>query len=136
MYYASAGDRGTQRGAVLCLTSIVGAWGVSVPGFETYLYERIVPVAFEAPATAGFDLADAQAQQVLTDLAALVRKAHGARGDELTAFLGTQYLPSIQCPDALAATVVASLASPDPKAFRRALLAFAQASQGGGGGAA
>lgn len=131
LYYAgSAPDKGTQRNAVGCLSSIVSAWGTSIEGFETFCYERFVPLAFEAPAKPGFDLGDAQAQQVVAELATLVKRVYAVRGQELIEYLLTRYFPSINCPEVLATQMAQAIQTLEAKLFKGSLIDFARASNG------
>lgn len=115
---------------MICLSGIVAAWTTTVEGFETFCYEQIVPLVFEAPAKPGFDLGDAQAQQVVSELAVMFKRVYTARGDELIDYLLTQYFPSINCPDALAHEIAHAGKTFEAKAFRQSLLQFARASTG------
>lgn len=131
VYYAgNAPDKSVQRSAIVTLSNIVVAWGTAMEGFQTFCYDTLVPLIFETPAKPGFDLSDAQTQQVLLDLAGLAKRLYATRGDELLSFLVSGYFPNIHCPSDLAADMAQGLKTLDSKAYRRQLNKFAQASTG------
>lgn len=131
VFYAGNGiDKSVQRSALVTLSNIVLAWGATMDGFQTFCYDTLVPLVFETPAKPSIDLADAQTQQVLLDLAGLAKRLYATRGDELLAFLVSGYFPSIHCPADLATDMAHGLKTLDSKAYRKLLTKFAQASTG------
>ena len=61
-----ASDPGSQKVAVIFLSRCVTAWGresnenESLPGFDRFIYERLVPTAFRVPSLPGFNPKDGQ----------------------------------------------------------------------------
>lgn len=59
-------DPGSQKVAVIFLSRCVTAWGresnenESLPGFDRFIYERLVPTAFRVPSLPGFNPKDGQ----------------------------------------------------------------------------
>lgn len=150
VFYATSADVNTQRATFSVLNRLVAVWGgapgitaapsnlpagaarEALPGFEQFIYETLVPLVFEAPSKATFDLADAQSQQVLLEIATLLRTIAEVRGsDEAASYLTTVYFPRVGCPADMGLEFAQSLAQPDVKQLRRALHSFIQKSRGG-----
>ena len=57
-------DPGSQKVAVIFLSRCVTAWGretnQALPGFDRFIYERLVPTAFRVPSLPGFNAKDGQ----------------------------------------------------------------------------
>ena len=57
-------DPGSQKVAVIFLSRCVTAWGresnEALPGFDRFIYERLVPTAFRVPSLPGFNPKDGQ----------------------------------------------------------------------------
>ena len=57
-------DPGSQKVAVIFLSRCVTVWGretnQSLPGFDRFIYERLVPTAFRVPSLPGFNTKDGQ----------------------------------------------------------------------------
>ena len=60
-------DPGSQKVAVVFLSRCVVFWGQpdlpanqNLPGFERFIYERLVPTAFHVPSLPNFNLKDGQ----------------------------------------------------------------------------
>jgi hypothetical protein len=59
-------DPGSQKVAVIFLSRCVTAWGgesnedESLPGFDRFIYERLIPTAFRVPSLPGFNPKDGQ----------------------------------------------------------------------------
>lgn len=106
---------------------------VTVPGFQAFIYDTLVPLTIEVPAKPTFDFSDAQAQMVLTEIATLLKTILNARGPvELPAFLTEVYLPKIGCPPELAAQFVDTLrGTAEPRKFKAYLQGFITQSRGG-----
>ena len=74
-------DPGSQKVAVMFLSRCVVFWGQpdlpanqSLPGFELFIYKRLVPTAFRVPSLPNFNLKDGQVTVVSSIL--LVRVRH------------------------------------------------------------
>ncbi|CEH16479.1 Nuclear mRNA export factor receptor LOS1/Exportin-t (importin beta superfamily) [Ceraceosorus bombacis] len=144
VFYASDADLQTQRAAFSVLHRMVQVWGrpasangstngpaaIELPGIASFVYETLVPLAFEAPSKSAFDFADAQSQLVLTEVCTLLKTIHDARGQELLNFLTTAYFPGIGCPPQLAQDFTNNLKKMDAKQLRKALQGLIQQSRG------
>ena len=57
-------DPGSQKVAVIFLSRCVTVWGretnQTLPGFDRFIYERLVPTAFRVPSLPGFNIKDGQ----------------------------------------------------------------------------
>ena len=59
-------DPGSQKVAVIFLSRCVTSWGresnenESLPGFDRFIYERLIPTAFRVPSLPGFNPKDGQ----------------------------------------------------------------------------
>ncbi|KAK0524530.1 pre-tRNA nuclear export protein [Tilletia horrida] len=97
---------------------------LAIPGFEQFIYERLVSLCFEVSGQPSFSLGDALAQVVLGEIAVLLKTVYEQRGDEAISYLSEVYLPGVQCPPQMAAELGAALKVQDAKAFKRSLNAF------------
>ena len=69
-------DSPSQKAAMIFLGRAITVWGQllnevpgsepqeSLPGFETFIYDRLVPSAFRVPSLPGFNVKDGQATTV------------------------------------------------------------------------
>lgn len=89
-------------------------------GFDSFVYERIVPITFTPLATA-FPLSDAAAQSVLTEIAILHQTAAQSLGPSYIAYLSQKYLPSLSCPQSTINDFMESIGK-DKREFRTYLL--------------
>lgn len=141
VFYSTNSDAACQRTAFSILHRLVASWAGSsavngsteatLPGFERFIYEHLVPLIFEAPAKDTFDFKDAQSQIVLTEISTLAKTIFQKRGDEMIQFLLEVYLPGINCPPQLAQDFTTNLTTLDSKAFKKYLDAFITRSRGG-----
>lgn len=135
VYYAENAEPASQRAAINVLARFVSLWARAgdagaLPGFEQFVYTAVLPLVFQVPSKASFDLSDAQSQIVLTELAALLRTMYLARGDEFVQYLTTVFLPGVQCPPDLAAELVQNVQTLDSKPLKRYLDGFIAKSRG------
>ncbi|KAJ1570901.1 hypothetical protein NDA11_005398 [Ustilago hordei] len=139
VFYSTNSDAACQRTAFSILHRLVGAWGGSagnaantaLPGFDRFIYQTLIALVFEAPTKEAFDLADAQAQIVLGEIATLARRIYLERGDEMINYLLHVYFPAIQCPVELAQDFAQNLKALDAKPFKKYFEAFVAKSRGG-----
>ncbi|WFD43309.1 pre-tRNA nuclear export protein [Malassezia psittaci] len=131
VYYAENGEPMTQRTAVGVLMRLVMLWGKSngdsssaLPGFEQFTYDAILPLVFQVPCKPQFDMSDAQSQQVLSELSALLKTIYEARHEEMIQYLTSVYLPSVQCPPNMAMELAQNVQTLDAKALKRYLASF------------
>ncbi|KAG8733054.1 pre-tRNA nuclear export protein [Ceratobasidium sp. 423] len=91
----------------------------AVPGYQTFIYERLVPLAFGIPASPSFNIKDGQSLSATMEIGVLLKQIYQARGQEAVKYLGEVYLPSKNWPPNLAAEFVTKLTELDPKQFRK-----------------
>ncbi|KAJ1307606.1 hypothetical protein OPQ81_001701 [Rhizoctonia solani] len=99
-----------------------------VPGYQTFIYERLVPLAFGIPASPSFNIKDGQSLSATMEIGVLLKQIYQARGQEAIKYLGEVYLPSKNWPPNLAAEFVAKLAELDSKQFRKYFADFVRSS--------
>ncbi|CAO1623604.1 unnamed protein product [Parajaminaea phylloscopi] len=103
-----------------------------LPGFETFIYETIVPLTFTVPAKPTFEFSDAQSQMVLTEIAQLLKTVLAKRGAQETGgWLLEVYFPRIQCPQEMATDFWNNLQHLDAKKWKAYFQSFIQSSRGG-----
>ncbi|KAF8604237.1 KapM protein [Ceratobasidium sp. AG-I] len=95
-----------------------------VPGYQSFIYERLVPLAFDIPASPSFNIKDGQVLTATMEIGGLLRHIYLARGQEAINYLAEVYLPSKSCPPALITEFVGKLAELDVKQFRRYFAEF------------
>ncbi|CEL55488.1 Exportin-T OS=Laccaria bicolor (strain S238N-H82 / ATCC MYA-4686) GN=LOS1 PE=3 SV=1 [Rhizoctonia solani AG-1 IB] len=91
----------------------------TVPGYQTFIYERLVPLAFGIPASPSFNIKDGQSLSATMEIGVLLKQIYQARGQEATRYLAEVYLPSKNWPPNLAAEFVTKLSELDSKQFRK-----------------
>ena len=97
----------------------------ALKGYESFIYQRLLPLVFEIPANPKFNVRGGQ--PILYELANLLRNSVVARGQESLDFLLGDLLPRIQCPPTVAEQLVLSLRSQQAKDFRKTFVEFIKA---------
>jgi exportin-T len=92
-------------------------------GFDSFIFESMVPVAFVIPSKEGFNFTDGQSLLVLTEIANLHILIHKVLGKVYLDYL-SNYLPSIQMPQTMTQQFITTLVQGDPKAFRKFITLF------------
>ncbi|CDZ96539.1 Nuclear mRNA export factor receptor LOS1/Exportin-t (importin beta superfamily) [Phaffia rhodozyma] len=100
-----------------------------IPGFEGYIYDRLIPLCFEVPSNPAFRIKDGQAQLVMSEVVNLFRSVVAARGQEAFDRLGGVFFPSINCPPETAADFLNQLRTLDAKNFRRWFTEFVKSAR-------
>ncbi|CAE6461768.1 unnamed protein product [Rhizoctonia solani] len=100
----------------------------AVPGYQTFIYERLVPLAFGIPASPSFNIKDGQSLSAIMEIGVLLKQIYQARGQEAIKYLAEVYLPSTNWPPNLAAEFVTKLAELDSKQFRKYFADFVRSS--------
>jgi len=101
----------------------------TVPGFERLIYERLIPLAFDVPASPNFNIKDGQTLSVLVEIGVFLKATHKARNQEVLDFLVNVFLPSKNCPPEMANDFAAKLRDLDTKGFKKYWADFFRASQ-------
>ncbi|KAF9477931.1 ARM repeat-containing protein [Pholiota conissans] len=126
-------DPASEKAAVTFLSRCVTVWGQlpsgspgqngvaneSLPGFERFIYERLIPTAFRVPSMPNFNLKDGQITVVLHELANLLQTICKTRGDESYTFFLNVFLPSQNWPPEMALDFTTKLRDLDGKGFRK-----------------
>jgi exportin-T len=138
-----------QKGAFTFLNRCISTWGQppsskegqsgssSLPGFDRFIYERLVPTAFRVISLPGFNPKDGQmimvsvinkydllfraifSIQVLHEIANLLQVVCQARGDEAYSYFLIVFLPSQNWPQETALEFTKKLRDLDGKGFRK-----------------
>ncbi|CAO1622643.1 unnamed protein product [Sympodiomycopsis kandeliae] len=104
---------------------------VTVPGFETFIYDTLVPLTFEVPAKQSFDFTDAQSQLVLTEICVVLKTILNSRGSmEVSSFLLDVYFPKIGCPNHIGVEFIENLNASDARKFKVYFQGFISQSRG------
>ncbi|QRV89824.1 exportin-T protein [Ceratobasidium sp. AG-Ba] len=90
-----------------------------VPGYQTFIYERLVPLAFTIPASPSYNVKDGQTLSATMEIGALLKQIYQARGQEAIKYIAEVYLPSQNWPPALISEFATKLTELDVKQFRR-----------------
>ncbi|KAI0749767.1 ARM repeat-containing protein [Daedaleopsis nitida] len=102
-----------------------------LPGFERFVYERVIPTAFGIIALPQFNLKDGQVVVVLQEIANLLQTVSKTRGQEAFDFFVSVFLPSQNWPQPTAVEFATKMRELDPKAFRKYFTEFVRASRAG-----
>ncbi|KAL5504140.1 LOS1 [Sanghuangporus vaninii] len=135
-------DPAVQRLAFSFLGRCVNIWGQanvvngdaehtgqSLPGFETFIYDRLVPLAISVPSQPSFNIKDGQMLTVSHEIANFLQIVAKARGEEAFQFFVTAFLPSQGCPPEVSVEFATKLRDLDSKAFRKYFSDFIRASR-------
>ncbi|KAJ3023991.1 pre-tRNA nuclear export protein [Thoreauomyces humboldtii] len=96
----------------------------SLPGFDRFIYESILPVLFEVPLASSFDPKDGMSYLVMTEISSLHKTLYNAQGPDYIEYLGNSYLPSIRCRPESAQLFLNKLQQLDSKGLRVVLAEF------------
>ncbi|KAF9223423.1 ARM repeat-containing protein [Gyrodon lividus] len=99
------------------------------PGFEQFVYERLVPTAFAVLSSPQFNPKDGQMLMVLLEIANFLQVVCKTRGTEAHDFFITVFLPSQNWPPDTAMEFTAKLRDLDNRAFRKYFSEFVRASR-------
>lgn len=145
-------DPASEKAALTFLSRCVTVWGQSaenvaagneegiesLPGFDRFIYERLVPTAFRVPSMPNFNFKDGQmavvsasigklslvnpvtfSLQVLHEVANLLQTICKSRGTESFNFFLNVFLPSQNWPQETALDFTTKLRDLDSKNFRK-----------------
>ncbi|KAH9945166.1 ARM repeat-containing protein [Epithele typhae] len=133
-------DPSSEKAAFSFFGRAVSAWadpstaggGQQVfPGFERFVYERVVPTAFAILSLPQFNIKDGQIVVVLHEIANLMQTISKARKQEAFDFFVNVFLPSQNWPQPTAMEFATKMRDLDPKAFRKYFTDFVRASRAG-----
>lgn len=149
-------DPSSEKYAILFLGRCVAVWAEPpkapggqqvLPGFERFVYERVVPTAFAVLSLPQFNIKDGQIVvvcsgtayvphvltpwQVLQEIANFLQTVSKTRGQEAFDFFVTVFLPSQNWPQSTAIEFATKMRDLDPKAFRKYFTDFVRASRAG-----
>lgn len=65
-----------------------------LPGFDAFIYTKVVPLLFEIPLNKQFDPNDGQCIVVMNELIAIHRSIYLSQGDRYLQFLATEFFPN------------------------------------------
>ncbi|WRT69690.1 uncharacterized protein IL334_006680 [Kwoniella shivajii] len=100
----------------------------ALPGYENFIYQRLLPACFEVPARKEFNIRGSGL--TLFEMAGLVRSTVQARGQEAIDFMLNDLLPRLGCPSEIANQFVNSLKTQQAKDFRKTYTDFVKAMRG------
>ncbi|KAF9003929.1 armadillo-type protein [Cyathus striatus] len=128
-------DPSSQKAALTFFSRCVSIWGQPVastsgpengqvtgdglPGFERFIYERLVPTAFRVPSLPEFNLKDGQMIVVLQEISSLLQTICKTRGPEAYNYFISVFLPSQNWPPDTALDFTTKMRDLDGKSFRK-----------------
>ncbi|KXN89108.1 Exportin-T [Leucoagaricus sp. SymC.cos] len=122
-------DPSSQKAAFVFFNKCVTCWGKLIvenapgqeglPGFDRFIYERVVPLAFRVPSSPNFNLKDGQVIVALQEICHLLQAIITTRGQEASNFFLSVFLPSQNWPAETASEFIMKMQSTDPKVFRK-----------------
>ncbi|KAH7884716.1 armadillo-type protein [Phlebopus sp. FC_14] len=102
---------------------------LSLPGFERFVYERLIPAAFAVLSAPQFNPKDGQMLMVLLEIANFLQVVCKTRGSEAHDFFVSVFLPSQNWPSDTAVEFTTKLRDLDNKAFRKYFTEFVRLSR-------
>ncbi|KAH7927937.1 ARM repeat-containing protein [Leucogyrophana mollusca] len=100
-----------------------------LPGFERFVYDRLVPVAFAVLSSPQLNTKDGQVMMVLIEISNFLQTICKTRGQECYNFFVSVFLPSQNWPQETATDFTTKLRELDNKAFRKYFTEFVRASR-------
>ncbi|WVQ96040.1 hypothetical protein IAU59_003140 [Kwoniella sp. CBS 9459] len=100
----------------------------ALPGYENFIYQRLLPACFEVPARREFNIRGGNL--ILFEMAGLVRNTAQARGQEALDLMSNDLLPRLGCPPEIANQFINSLKTQQAKDFRKTYGEFVRAMRG------
>ncbi|KAI0091175.1 ARM repeat-containing protein [Irpex rosettiformis] len=132
-------DPSSQRAAFQFFGRCVQVWvptqptdvthNSAIPGFERFVYERLVPAAFSVLASPQFNIKDGQMLVVLHEICNFLQFVSKARGQETFDFFASIFLPAQGWPNDAAVEFATKLRDLDNKSFKKYLADFVRASR-------
>ncbi|KIK63100.1 hypothetical protein GYMLUDRAFT_72336 [Collybiopsis luxurians FD-317 M1] len=102
---------------------------MGLPGFERYIYERLIPTAFGVPSLPDLNLKDGQVTVVLHEIANFLQTVIKTRGPEAENYFLTAYFPSQNWPQEAAIDMTTKMRELDQKAFRKYFTDFVRSTR-------
>ncbi|KAI0313753.1 ARM repeat-containing protein, partial [Amylostereum chailletii] len=124
----------SQKAGLMFLSRSVSVWGQpasdilagsdasatqGLPGFERFIYESVVPLAFRVLSLPDLNIKDGQVLVVLHEIASLLQNIGRTRGQEAYEFFVSVYLPSQNWPADTAMDFTTKMRDLDTKQFRK-----------------
>ncbi|KAI0690003.1 ARM repeat-containing protein [Cytidiella melzeri] len=106
-----------------------GSQDSGIPGFERFIYERLIPAAFSVLSSPQFNIKDGQMLVVLHEICNFLQLVAKARGQEAYDFFASAFLPSQGWPNDASIEFATKLRDLDNKAFKKYLADFVRASR-------
>ncbi|KAF8526317.1 ARM repeat-containing protein [Hysterangium stoloniferum] len=138
-------DNNGQKLAFSLLSRTITVWGqpgppsneslngngtsTQIPGFERFLYEQLVPVAFKVPSSPQFNVKDGQMMVLCHEIGGMLQLICKTRGQEAYDYLVNVFLPSQNCPPEMATDFATKIRDYDSKTFKKFFTDFVRASR-------
>ncbi|KAF8589812.1 ARM repeat-containing protein [Ramaria rubella] len=106
-----------------------GVTSEEVPGFDRFVYEQLVPVAFKVPSAPEFNVKDGQMMVLCHEIGGMLQLICKIRGQEAFDYLVNVFLPSQNCPPEMAHDFATKLRDLDSKAFKKFFTDFVRVSR-------
>lgn len=93
-----------------------------LPGFDSFILERIVPLSFAVVLRPKFSVTDGQSTLVVNEVAMLHSNLYDILGVQYQEYLCNMYFPTLGCPLVLGREFASSLAEKDKKVTKKCIL--------------
>ncbi|EIN04838.1 ARM repeat-containing protein [Punctularia strigosozonata HHB-11173 SS5] len=103
--------------------------GQALPGFERFIYEQLVPVAFSILSQPQLNVKDGQVVVVLGEISNFLQTVMKTRGQEAFDYFVNVFLPAQNWPQPTALEFATKLRDQDQKSFRKYFTEFVRASR-------
>jgi len=101
----------------------------SIPGFERFLYDHVLPLAFKVPSLPEFNIKDGQMVTVCYEIGGTIQSICQTRGKEAYDYLSEVFFPGVNCPPATAHEFLTAAKDLDSKGFKKYFTDFVRASK-------
>ena len=102
--------------------SDVAKASAALPGFNNFMLERFTTVCWALPTNPSFNPRDAQARQVMGEIASLQTTIYSKTGDEFIRYLKEIIFPSLRLEEGAVKDYLGALQSRDVKSFKQYFL--------------
>ncbi|KAI9474086.1 MAG: armadillo-type protein [Benjaminiella poitrasii] len=123
-------DPTTQKMSFGVFLKMVNAWATdaanntSVPGFDQFVYNELLPITFSVPMSAAFNLADGQSLLVFGEMTSIQKAMCVKQGNKFFEYMNNVFFPSIQCPPETSERYCQAVQQYDNRQFKKYFQTF------------
>ncbi|KAI8980264.1 armadillo-type protein [Pilobolus umbonatus] len=123
-------DATTQKMSFGVMLKMVQSWASTaqqpstVPGFDQFVYNELLPATFAVPMSSAFNLADGQSILVFGEMTGIQKTMCTKQGAEFIEYMNKVFFPSIQCPSETAERYCQAVQQCEGRQFKKYFQTF------------